>query len=179
MFSGFTSGTRTVKTFFSDGTGPPKVETHTYNIGGPAGSKIGFTPGGGGGGAGNFFSGGDVNIGFGDSFGGRGLNFGVGGGDGGQRGGGGGGGMPIRFKGFSGPSEPRPKIEGRPQQREKKNPFIGIKGQKYADVKSQCRGGGALFEDPEFPAEDNSIFFSQRPPRRFEWKRPHVSSSYL
>jgi calpain, invertebrate len=30
-----------------------------------------------------------------------------------------------------------------------------------------------LFEDPEFPAEDKSLFFSRRPDRRCEWLRPH------
>ncbi|KAK7103835.1 hypothetical protein V1264_018654 [Littorina saxatilis] len=173
MFSGFgsgTKGTRTVKTFFSDGTGPPKVETHTYNIGGPSGPNIGYTPGGGG-----AFGGGDVHLGLGDTFGGRGLDFGVGrgGGGGGQDGG-------FRFKGFGSGGRreepapnPRPKIRGRPQRIQKKNPFVGLTQQQYDAIKSQCSQGGFLFEDPEMPAEDNSIFFSQRPPRQFEWRRPH------
>ncbi|KAK7502784.1 hypothetical protein BaRGS_00006034 [Batillaria attramentaria] len=165
MFSGF-SGTRTVKTFFSDGSGnPPRMETKTYTIGGPGGSNIDFMPSGGGG------FGGDVNVGFGDTFGGRGIRFGVGGGDGGQGGGGG-----FRFKGFSsGDPSPRPKISGRPQRIQKKNPFAGLAEQKYDDIKSKCLAGGFLFEDPEMPAEDSSIFFSRAPPRRFEWRRPHVS----
>ncbi|VEL32549.1 unnamed protein product [Protopolystoma xenopodis] len=29
-----------------------------------------------------------------------------------------------------------------------------------------------LFEDPEFPAADSSLFFSQLPPRKIEWMRP-------
>jgi calpain len=29
-----------------------------------------------------------------------------------------------------------------------------------------------LFEDPEFPAADSSLFFSKRPPKRVEWLRP-------
>nr|KAG5710690.1 hypothetical protein BaRGS_035092 [Batillaria attramentaria] len=139
------------------------METKTYTIGGPGGSNIDFMPSGGGG------FGGDVNVGFGDTFGGRGIRFGVGGGDGGQGGGGG-----FRFKGFSsGDPSPRPKISGRPQRIQKKNPFAGLAEQKYDDIKSKCLAGGFLFEDPEMPAEDSSIFFSRAPPRRFEWRRPH------
>ncbi|XP_072311736.1 calpain-3b isoform X2 [Eucyclogobius newberryi] len=29
-----------------------------------------------------------------------------------------------------------------------------------------------LFEDPLFPANDSSLFYSQKPPMKFEWKRP-------
>lgn len=32
---------------------------------------------------------------------------------------------------------------------------------------------GILFEDPEFPAEDNSLQFSRRMDRRVDWLRPH------
>jgi calpain len=31
---------------------------------------------------------------------------------------------------------------------------------------------GVLFEDSEFPPADSSLFFSHRPDRHFEWKRP-------
>jgi len=33
---------------------------------------------------------------------------------------------------------------------------------------------GTLFEDPYFPATDESIF-SQKQPSKFEWKRPQVT----
>lgn len=32
-----------------------------------------------------------------------------------------------------------------------------------------------LFEDSEFPPADSSLFFSHRPDRHFEWKRPGVN----
>uniref|UniRef100_A0A3B4AGU1 Calpain catalytic domain-containing protein n=1 Tax=Periophthalmus magnuspinnatus TaxID=409849 RepID=A0A3B4AGU1_9GOBI len=32
-----------------------------------------------------------------------------------------------------------------------------------------------LFEDPLFPASDSSLFYSEKPPMKFEWKRPSVS----
>lgn len=47
-----------------------------------------------------------------------------------------------------------------------------IPEQKYEDIKAQCLSSGSLWEDPEFPAIDASIFYSQRPPRAIEWKRP-------
>lgn len=164
----FSQGTRTVKTYYSDGTGPAKVQTKTYTIGGSDGPNIGFTPMGGGG-----FGGGEFNIGFGSSFGGRGIGFDVGGDDVG-----GDSGLGFRFKGFSmgGDASPRPKIAGRSQRSEKKNPFVGLKEQKYSDIKAKCQQEGILFEDPEFPAEDSTIFFTRAPPRSFEWLRPRVST---
>lgn len=36
-----------------------------------------------------------------------------------------------------------------------------------------------VFEDPLFPANDSSLFYSQPPPMKFEWKRPSVSARLL
>ncbi|GFR57893.1 calpain-A-like [Elysia marginata] len=47
-----------------------------------------------------------------------------------------------------------------------------IFSQDYVSIQAQCVRQGRLFEDPEFPAEDASIFYSRAPPRRYEWKRP-------
>ena len=47
--------------------------------------------------------------------------------------------------------------------------------QDFDSIRDACLRDGRLFEDPDFPAEDSSIFFSKRPPKPFEWKRPHVS----
>jgi hypothetical protein len=47
--------------------------------------------------------------------------------------------------------------------------------QDFFKIRDQCLEKGTLFEDPEFPAEDTSIFLSKTPPRPFEWKRPMVS----
>ena len=33
---------------------------------------------------------------------------------------------------------------------------------------------GTLFEDPYFPAANESVFYSHKPPNKFEWKRPQV-----
>ena len=49
------------------------------------------------------------------------------------------------------------------------------KNQKYNELKSKCLRDGTLFEDPEFPAIESSLFFSgKKPPRPFVWKRPKV-----
>lgn len=32
-----------------------------------------------------------------------------------------------------------------------------------------------IFEDPLFPANDSSLFYSHKPPMKIEWKRPSVS----
>uniref|UniRef100_A0A646QE62 CalpainB n=1 Tax=Hemiscolopendra marginata TaxID=943146 RepID=A0A646QE62_9MYRI len=44
--------------------------------------------------------------------------------------------------------------------------------QDFYKIRSQCLNDGVLFEDPEFPALDSSIYYSRSPPRPFEWKRP-------
>lgn len=45
-------------------------------------------------------------------------------------------------------------------------------GVSYDDLKKHCLKEGVLFEDPDFPAVDQSMFFSKKPPRPFVWKRP-------
>ncbi|KAB7507392.1 Calpain-A [Armadillidium nasatum] len=45
--------------------------------------------------------------------------------------------------------------------------------QDFYSIRDECLESGSLFEDPEFLAEDSSIFFSKSPPKPFEWKRPH------
>ncbi|CAH1791248.1 unnamed protein product, partial [Owenia fusiformis] len=47
-----------------------------------------------------------------------------------------------------------------------------LEGTTYKEIKAQCLKEGRLFEDPDFPAVDSSIFYSRAPPRQFEWKRP-------
>jgi hypothetical protein len=48
-----------------------------------------------------------------------------------------------------------------------------FKNQKYSSIKSDCLKRGELFEDPEFPANSKSLFFS-RVENEIEWKRPKV-----
>ncbi|XP_043232362.1 calpain-B-like isoform X11 [Amphibalanus amphitrite] len=44
--------------------------------------------------------------------------------------------------------------------------------QDFDKLRRECLRSGQLFEDPEFAAEDCSIFFSKSPPRPFDWLRP-------
>ncbi|XP_076800345.1 calpain-9-like isoform X3 [Clavelina lepadiformis] len=49
---------------------------------------------------------------------------------------------------------------------------VDITNKSYDEIKQECLRKNILFEDPEFPADLESLFFSQRPSKRFEWKRP-------
>ncbi|XP_076176529.1 calpain A isoform X2 [Ptiloglossa arizonensis] len=44
--------------------------------------------------------------------------------------------------------------------------------QDFNTLRRECLSAGVLFEDPEFPPVDSSLFFSKRPDRYIEWKRP-------
>lgn len=46
-------------------------------------------------------------------------------------------------------------------------------GKEYDSILRECRQSGQLWQDPLFPAVDTSVFFSQKPPTPFQWKRPH------
>ncbi|XP_077778353.1 calpain-6 [Podarcis muralis] len=51
-----------------------------------------------------------------------------------------------------------------------------FKDQNYFELKRQCLEEGKLFEDPEFPACDASLFYNTPPQGRVEWKRPQELS---
>ena len=46
----------------------------------------------------------------------------------------------------------------------------------FDSIKAECLENGTLWEDPDFPAEDSSIYFENPPSVRgdIEWKRPSV-----
>uniref|UniRef100_A0A665U1Y7 Calpain 6 n=1 Tax=Echeneis naucrates TaxID=173247 RepID=A0A665U1Y7_ECHNA len=46
------------------------------------------------------------------------------------------------------------------------------KNQHYAELKKNCIHDKTLFEDPEFPATNTSLFFRRSPPGAVVWKRP-------
>uniref|UniRef100_A0A674K8L2 Calpain 9 n=1 Tax=Terrapene triunguis TaxID=2587831 RepID=A0A674K8L2_9SAUR len=52
-------------------------------------------------------------------------------------------------------------------------------GQTYEELKRQCQQKGTLFEDCDFPANISSLFYSEKPPIPFVWKRPGVSMTLL
>ncbi|XP_060755059.1 calpain-9 [Neoarius graeffei] len=45
-------------------------------------------------------------------------------------------------------------------------------GRTYEQLRQECLQRNKLFEDPDFPAKDSSLFYSQSVPVSFEWKRP-------
>ena len=51
---------------------------------------------------------------------------------------------------------------------------LTTKDSTYDEIKDRLRGTGQLFEDPDFPAEGSSLFYSVAAPRGIEWKRPKV-----
>ena len=55
-----------------------------------------------------------------------------------------------------------------------------IDGQGYEHLKAQCLEDGQLWEDPEFPATDASLYYENCPVEgEIEWKRPKVSMHFL
>ena len=50
-----------------------------------------------------------------------------------------------------------------------------VPAQDYEKLRRQCIAKGSMFEDPYFPADDSSLFYSQKLPFKPEWKRPGVS----
>lgn len=54
---------------------------------------------------------------------------------------------------------------------------IHSSGQSFEQLRRECLQKGVLFEDPDFPATDSSLFYSERPQIPFVWKRPGVSAA--
>ncbi|KAG8126121.1 hypothetical protein E2320_021429 [Naja naja] len=51
-------------------------------------------------------------------------------------------------------------------------PITEVKEKTFHELHKKCLEKKILYEDPDFPANDSSLFFSQRLPVKFEWKRP-------
>lgn len=47
-------------------------------------------------------------------------------------------------------------------------------GKTFEQLRQECLQKKKLFEDPDFPACDSSLYYSQSVPINFEWKRPGV-----
>ncbi|XP_055380828.1 calpain-A-like [Condylostylus longicornis] len=63
------------------------------------------------------------------------------------------------------------------QQKYKSSRRSRVEIQDYESLKNKCLDNGSLFEDPLFPASDESLLFSRRSDRYFEWLRPHEISN--
>lgn len=50
-------------------------------------------------------------------------------------------------------------------------------GQSFEQLRQDCLQKGVLFQDADFPANNTSLFYSERPQVSFEWKRPGVSAA--
>uniref|UniRef100_A0A672G3X4 Calpain 9 n=1 Tax=Salarias fasciatus TaxID=181472 RepID=A0A672G3X4_SALFA len=55
---------------------------------------------------------------------------------------------------------------------ERNIPFKGLTDTSFDELRRECLQNGVLFEDPDFPAADASLFYSQSTPVNIEWKRP-------
>ena len=49
----------------------------------------------------------------------------------------------------------------------------------FERLRESCLKKGELFEDPDFPAVQTSIFYHQKPPFSFVWKRPKVAFAFI
>ncbi|XP_047396946.1 calpain-3 isoform X1 [Sciurus carolinensis] len=51
-------------------------------------------------------------------------------------------------------------------------PIIGVKEKTFEQLHKKCLEKKVLFLDPEFPPDETSLFYSQKFPIQFVWKRP-------
>uniref|UniRef100_A0A8B9F7S4 Calpain-3 n=1 Tax=Amazona collaria TaxID=241587 RepID=A0A8B9F7S4_9PSIT len=51
-------------------------------------------------------------------------------------------------------------------------PIIRVKEKTYEELHKKCLEKNILYEDPDFPPNESSLFYSQKVPIKFEWKRP-------
>ena len=49
-----------------------------------------------------------------------------------------------------------------------------VMSSEFERLRESCLKKGELFEDSDFPAVQTSIFYHQKPPFSFVWKRPKV-----
>lgn len=49
----------------------------------------------------------------------------------------------------------------------------------FERIRRSCMKRGELWEDPDFPATQTSVFYHQTPPFQFVWKRPKVSCIFI
>lgn len=55
-------------------------------------------------------------------------------------------------------------------------PIIGVKEKTFEQLHKKCLEKKVLYLDPEFPPDETSLFYSQKFPIQFVWKRPPVSN---
>ena len=155
------SYSRTTKTYqYSSRGGPGQIsESRTVTYTGPDGRTETKT-----------YSSNDregSHIGIDSRFGGMDINFSVGGGMPGGR---------VITRQRNNPVERSSRYsKGWGSRKERPSEPMQLTGKTYAEIKAECLSQGRLFEDPDFPAVDKSIYYSRAPNRPFAWKRPTVS----
>lgn len=55
--------------------------------------------------------------------------------------------------------------------------IVKFKNQDYDKLKKECKAKGNYFVDPEFPAQDKSLFYTSGKLTGVTWKRPKVKVS--
>ncbi|XP_006130420.1 calpain-3 isoform X2 [Pelodiscus sinensis] len=51
-------------------------------------------------------------------------------------------------------------------------PIIRVKEKTFEELHKKCLEKKILYEDPDFPPNESSLFYNQKLPVKFEWKRP-------
>uniref|UniRef100_A0A8C0HAV0 Calpain-3 n=1 Tax=Chelonoidis abingdonii TaxID=106734 RepID=A0A8C0HAV0_CHEAB len=51
-------------------------------------------------------------------------------------------------------------------------PIIGLREKTFEELHKKCLEKKILYVDPDFPPNESSLFYSQKVPIKFEWKRP-------
>uniref|UniRef100_A0A8C4WJ19 Calpain-3 n=1 Tax=Gopherus evgoodei TaxID=1825980 RepID=A0A8C4WJ19_9SAUR len=51
-------------------------------------------------------------------------------------------------------------------------PIIGVREKTFEELHKKCLEKKILYVDPDFPPNESSLFYSQKVPIKFEWKRP-------
>ncbi|XP_044871875.1 calpain-3 isoform X4 [Mauremys mutica] len=51
-------------------------------------------------------------------------------------------------------------------------PIIGVREKTFEELHKKCLEKKILYVDPDFPPNESSLFYSQKLPIKFEWKRP-------
>uniref|UniRef100_A0A8C8MK52 Calpain 9 n=1 Tax=Oncorhynchus tshawytscha TaxID=74940 RepID=A0A8C8MK52_ONCTS len=59
-----------------------------------------------------------------------------------------------------------------PTHTHRPSPSLPRDGKTFEQLRQECLQKKKLFEDPDFPACDSSLYYSQSVPINFEWKRP-------
>ena len=54
-----------------------------------------------------------------------------------------------------------------------------VMSSEFERLRESCLKKGELFEVPDFPAVQTSIFYHQKPPFSFVWKRPKVAFALI